>query len=226
MFEYDTVIVIPYRDRAEQLSAFVRDIVPLLKRYMNTFKVVIVEQEQGKPFNRGKLLNIGFTEYRHSTPFFVTQDVDTHPNEECVRRLYTNNQYEVMRIYNGHDRSLGGITKLSTSALLQMNGFPNHIWGWGIEDRALYYRSVISKVHTSKNLTNGIFFNIHPHISNIEAYTGEKKEISDVEDEIFHCGDNIRQRQHILASGLNHMEYQILEIEHITDDVVMLRVSI
>jgi hypothetical protein len=226
MFDYEAVIVIPYRDRPEQLSKFIRDIVPLFRRYMNTFKVVIVEQEPGKPFNRGKLLNIGFTEYKHKTPFFVTQDVDTQPNEECIRRMYTNTKFEVLRIYNGHDRSLGGITKLSTRALLQMNGFPNHIWGWGIEDRSLFYRSVIAKVRTSPNLTNGIFFNVYPHISNIEAYTGEKKAISDLEDEIFNCGDITRQINHISVSGLNNMEYNILEIEHITIDVVVIRVSL
>ena len=30
-----------------------------------------------------------------------------------------------------------------------MNGFPNNIWGWGIEDRALYIRSYIQNIKSS-----------------------------------------------------------------------------
>lgn len=222
----ENVILVPYRDRPEQLTVFIRDIVPSFGRYMNTYKVVVIEQEHGKQFNRGKLLNIGFKEYQHSALFFITQDVDTHPNEECVRRLYTNNSFDVMRIYNGHDRSLGGITKISNSAILHMNGFPNHIWGWGIEDRALFYRSQIANLRVSPNLTNPIFFNIMPHISNIETYTGEKQRISSLEDEIFTCGDRERQFAHIRASGLNNLEYTIIEIECVNEHLDHMRVSI
>ena len=30
-----------------------------------------------------------------------------------------------------------------------INGYPNNIWGWGIEDRALYYRCHIKNVSMS-----------------------------------------------------------------------------
>ena len=223
---FDSVIVIPYRDRSEDLEIFIHSVVPLLREYLPSFKVVIVEQEKGKPFNRGRLLNIGFTEYKNDARFFITQDVDTCPVEECVKTLYTNTFYDVLRIFNGHDCSLGGITKLSRDAVFSMNGFPNHIWGWGIEDRALYYRGKITNVHMSPNLSNRRNFTILPHIPNIETYTGEKKAISDLENEIFNCTDEERKRVHILASGLNTMEYTIIERTMVSDVVEWVKVSI
>ena len=222
----DSVIVIPYRDRSEDLEIYIRTVVPLLREYLPSFKVVIVEQERGKPFNRGRLLNIGFTEYKDSARFFITQDVDTCPIEDCIKTLYTNTFYDVLRIFNGHDRSLGGITKLSRDAVFAMNGFPNHIWGWGIEDRAMFYRGKIANVHMSPNLSNRRNFMILPHTPNIETYIGDKKVISDLEDEIFYCTDEERKRVHILASGLNTMEYTIIERMAITNDIELIKVSI
>lgn len=223
---FDSVIVIPYRDRSEDLEIYIRMVVPLLREYLPSFKVVIVEQEPGKFFNRGRLLNIGFTEYKDSARFFITQDVDTCPVEDCVKTLYGNIFYDVLRIFNGHDNSLGGITKFSRDAMFAMNGFPNHIWGWGIEDRALYYRAKIANVHMSPNLSNRRNFIILPHASNIETYVGEKKMISDLENEVFHCTDEDRKRLHVLSSGLNNMEYTIIDRTEIADDIELIKVSI
>jgi hypothetical protein len=57
-------VVVPYRDREAHLNAFV----PLLRAYFARdkidrsipYRVFIVEQESGLPFNRGALCNIGF----------------------------------------------------------------------------------------------------------------------------------------------------------------------
>jgi hypothetical protein len=187
---------------------------------------VIVEQEDGKLFNRGRLLNIAFTEYKDTARFFITQDVDTFPLDNCVKKMYGNNLYDVLRIFNGHDSSLGGICKLSRDAVFAINGFPNHIWGWGIEDRALYYRCKIMNVNMSPNMSNSNNFRILPHKTNVVTYTDAKKGISDLENEIFQCTDEERKRAHILSSGLNMMEYSIIERTAIADDIDWIKVSI
>jgi hypothetical protein len=55
-------IVVPYRDREEHLKKFL----PAMKKcdFLNDidYEILIVEQEDGKPFNRGKLLNVGAIE--------------------------------------------------------------------------------------------------------------------------------------------------------------------
>ena len=50
-------IIIPYRNRPEQLATFRKEI----NDYLDIdFELIVVEQSDKKDFNRGKLLNIGF----------------------------------------------------------------------------------------------------------------------------------------------------------------------
>ena len=225
-FEYENVIIIPYRNRKEHLDLFIKDVIPLFEKYLKPFKVVVVEQEEGKLFNRGMLLNIGFNEYKDKSRFFFTHDVDTLPNDECVNKLYTKINYDVIRIFNGHNLSLGGVIKIINNSIYDINGFPNYIWGWGIEDRVLYYRYVIMNKNISPNYTYKLFFNKLHHKSNIETYINEKKKISDYENEIFNCNNKDKQHKHIMSSGLNTLEYKIISKETINENCEIIKVSI
>ena len=223
---YSNVILIPYRNRKEHLDTFIKDTIPLFEKYLKPFKVVVIEQEEGKLFNRGMLLNIGFNEYKDNTQYFFTHDVDIIPKEGCVKELYTKTDYDVIRIFNGHDVSLGGIIKIIAKNIFNINGFPNYIWGWGIEDRALYYRYKIMNQTISPNYTNDCNFIKLSHISNCEPYINEKKYISDKENEIFNCNNKERQITHIMSSGLNNLEYKIINRISITEHIELIKVSI
>lgn len=52
----------PYRDRKSHYDAFIHNNIPIYdKIFGSAYKVLIVEQsDDGKMFNRGKILNIGF----------------------------------------------------------------------------------------------------------------------------------------------------------------------
>ena len=52
-------IVVPYRNRREHLNQFIPSISNHLKKQKIPYEIIVVEQADGKPFNRGKLLNIG-----------------------------------------------------------------------------------------------------------------------------------------------------------------------
>ena len=52
-------IVVPYRNRREHLNHFIPSISNHLKKQKIPFEIIVVEQADDKPFNRGKLLNIG-----------------------------------------------------------------------------------------------------------------------------------------------------------------------
>ena len=60
-------IVVPYRDRQTHLAEFIPYIQNTLNSQDIDYHILIVEQEAGKPFNRAKLLNVGYdyskTEY-------------------------------------------------------------------------------------------------------------------------------------------------------------------
>ena len=69
---YDNIIIIPFRNRDTHLEYFINNTVPLIQKYLPNSKVVVIEQNEGKLFNRGMLLNIGFKEYENKTNYFYT----------------------------------------------------------------------------------------------------------------------------------------------------------
>jgi hypothetical protein len=107
-----------------------------------------------------------------------------------------------------------------------MNGHPNYIWGWGIEDRALFYRSKIMECSISPLYNKQSEFKFLNHKSNVETYKDEKKKISDKEDYIFHKAKKEEQIKHIMSSGLNNLEYSILERRKLEENVEWIKVSI
>ena len=71
-------IIIPYRDRKENLMVLLRHLNPILKRQKISYQVYIVEQVDKFPFNKGKLLNIGYSLAKQNGSFncFVFHDAD------------------------------------------------------------------------------------------------------------------------------------------------------
>ncbi|XP_009330815.1 PREDICTED: beta-1,4-galactosyltransferase 2 [Pygoscelis adeliae] len=100
-------------------------------------------------FNRAKLLNVGFLEALKDDEeydCFIFSDVDLIPMDD--RNLYR--CYEQPRHFAvGMDKFgfrlpyagyFGGVSGLSKSQFLKINGFPNEYWGWGGEDDDIFNR--------------------------------------------------------------------------------------
>lgn len=131
-------IVVPYRDREEHLNKFI----PYMEKYMETYEdadyeIVIVEQADKKPFNRAKLLNIGYLENR-GFDYFIFHDVDMLPEdsdydyEEKPTHLSSMvEQFDYRLPYDGY---FGGVTLFDKESFEQINGYSNEYWGWGAED--------------------------------------------------------------------------------------------
>nr|SVE74610.1 EOG090X0MWD [Daphnia barbata] len=66
--KYRVNIVIPYRDRLDQLRAFLHYFHRYLQAQEIAYQVIVIEQSQGGEFNRGKLLNVGFVESQKRFP--------------------------------------------------------------------------------------------------------------------------------------------------------------
>lgn len=62
-------IIVPYRDRAEHLAKFI-------EHYKGVLPIYVIEQADGKPFNRAKLLNVGFLEFGRYYDYAIYHDVD------------------------------------------------------------------------------------------------------------------------------------------------------
>ena len=227
---YENIIVIPFRNRDSHLEFFIKNTVPLLQEHLPNGKVVVVEQNEGKLFNRGMLLNVAFKEYENKTKYFFTHDVDINPTEKCIKEHYTKhvNNTDVLGIYTSQCNTLGGIIKLNNKTIHQINGFPNDIWGWGTEDKALQNRAEYYNIKKITNLTNNFE---HPEylLRYNDVDDRERKYISQntyKHYNLFKSLNSETKLQEIMSSGLNNLEYTIIERKMIHDMVELIKVGL
>ena len=92
--------------------------------------MLVVEQSNELPFNRGAMKNIGaiWTQrlYKNTPVTLVFNDIDCYALNPA-KHEFTVNRGEVKHIY-GYRASLGGIFAVRLEDFLQSRGFPNY-WG-------------------------------------------------------------------------------------------------
>ena len=227
---YDNVILIPFRNRDQHLQYFMKNTIPLFQEYLPKTKVVVIEQKEGKLFNRGALLNVGFKEYEKKTKYFFTHDVDLNPTKKCVQEFYTKIpvEHQVLGIYTSRCNTLGGIIKVKDHTIQKVNGFPNNIWGWGTEDKALQNRTEYYNILKISILTDD---REHPHYIRRFNDVNDQDHTNLIEKSKHHYDDfpkltRQEKLQEIMISGLNNLEYTILERKNIHDMVELIKVDI
>eukprot|EP00514_Thraustochytrium_sp_LLF1b_P000332 CAMPEP_0184513824 /NCGR_PEP_ID=MMETSP0198_2-20121128/3629_1 /TAXON_ID=1112570 /ORGANISM="Thraustochytrium sp., Strain LLF1b" /LENGTH=373 /DNA_ID=CAMNT_0026903959 /DNA_START=266 /DNA_END=1384 /DNA_ORIENTATION=- len=159
------VIIVPFRDQHEsqQRAKHLAKFVPHMEAFLGNneeiwdFHILIVEQsDDGRKFNRGKLLNIGFkyaTEELKAYEFdsFIFHDVDLLP-QTPLKPWYAAFPDRPIHIaccwgrYNNNKNYFGGIVAFSASDFVSIDGFPNTYWGWGGEDDELAQRVNAAKL--------------------------------------------------------------------------------
>lgn len=146
--EHKLGIIVPYRDRNEHLEIFKKEIKTFFKTTDISYELIIVEQGDEKPFNRGKLLNIGYTFAKKlKCDYIVFHDVDMIPIDVDYSysttpiHLATNFISEDPKINKKiFDEYFGGVTIFPIEIFKKINGFSNRYWGWGFEDDELLLR--------------------------------------------------------------------------------------
>ena len=140
-------IVVPYRNRREHLNNFIPSISNHLRKQKIPYEIIVVEQADDKPFNRGKLLNIGVERAKKLKCTYVAlHDVDMLPmnaDYSYVNRpthLATNFVSDVGEKRIIFDSYFGGVTLFPIMDYYKVNGYSNNYWGWGYEDDDLMYR--------------------------------------------------------------------------------------
>lgn len=227
---YENIIAIPFRDRDIHLDYFIKNTFPLIEEHLPNTKVVVIEQNKGKLFNRGILLNVAFKEYENKTNYFFTHDVDINPTKKCIEEHYIKvvNEEEVLGIYTSCSNTLGGIIKIKNSTIHKINGFPNDIWGWGTEDKALQNRSEYYNVKKITNLTNKVEHPLYLLRFN-DVNDRERKYTSQNTNKHyirFKSLNNEQKLQEIMSSGLNNLKYTIIERKMIHNMVEVIKVEI
>ena len=147
-------VIVPYRNREEHLEEFKKKISDYLNKQGIPFELIIVHQDDAKLFNRGMLLNIGFTyAEKYDCNYVVFHDVDMIPIEvdysysELPMHLATNFELEYDKSKNlTFDDYFGGVTMFTADTFEKINGYSNLYWGWGFEDDDLLFRVSEKKI--------------------------------------------------------------------------------
>jgi hypothetical protein len=143
-------IIVPYRDREQQLKRFLSHMKDYLKDI--EYEIFIIEQLKEKTFNRGKLLNVGYKyAVEKGCDYFVFHDVDMLPEE--VDYSYSDKPLHLATHLQEHDYEttffdyFGGVTMFNKEDFKTINGFSNEYWGWGFEDDDLLVRCIESNLN-------------------------------------------------------------------------------
>ena len=222
-------IIIPYRNnkyqsRDKQLAMFIE----YYHNYLpsNICDIYIIEQsDDGKKFNRGALLNIGYKiSKKNSYDMYIFHDVDlvSPPEIKKVSSYISDIPIHIASLwkekYNFAD-FMGGIISFDSNTYEKVNGYPNKFYGWGGEDDAIYNRLVINNIPIGK-ITSESNINIkemnHQNTSEIEELTNKNKKFNILNDLKYWKND-----------GINSIKYKILgELIIIYDNVIKYTVEI
>jgi hypothetical protein len=139
-------IVVPYRDRARHLAAFITRITRYFERDKLDRHIAmslhVVEQSGKKPFNAGKIRNCGYRLVRGTSDYVCFHDVDYLPiwadyswTPQAARLCWHG-----LRLNENRDSFFGAVVLLDNPVFERVNGYPNAYWGWGSEDLELGIR--------------------------------------------------------------------------------------
>ena len=193
-----------------------------MKEYIKDieYEIIIVEQADDKPFNRGKLLNVG---YKYAVDkecdYFVFHDVDMLP--EDVDYSYSDKPLHLATHLQEHDYEttffdyFGGVTMFTKEDFKTINGFSNEYWGWGFEDDDLLLRCVDAGLETEKEIDGGgeieyhEYFQFKGNSAHIRLKTDKKTYL--LEDE-FTISVLVKPENIILNENKDYDEFPIVSI--------------
>jgi uncharacterized pyridoxamine 5'-phosphate oxidase family protein len=138
-------LIVPFRNREEQLDEFKRVIVKHLTKHKIPYEIIIVHQDDAKLFNRGMLLNIGFKRAEElKCDYVIFHDVDMLPMivdySYSDIPLHLANEFKKGEDREVFDEYFGGVTLFPSELFKKIDGYSNKYWGWGYEDTDLLYR--------------------------------------------------------------------------------------
>ncbi len=182
-------VIVSYRDnlvqnRRQQLETFV----PFMTDYLMQlgahydFQIIVVEQaEDGRKFNRGKLLNVGFKIAKTlGYDYHIFHDVDLLPNDDLLGcyGFYPHGPLHLAAVWNKYQHLaifFGGVCSLTTEQFATLNGYPNNFWGWGGEDEELYHRIVDNNMTILNPIIGGFKELEHVHTKTLPNSVNQER---------------------------------------------------
>ena len=206
-------VIVPFRDltpnklRTAQLETFLE----YYTDYLPHIKIIIVEQSKdGKKFNRGKLLNIGFkiaSEANVDAYIFHDVDLISPPSLQGLYSTIPEMPIHIANIWTEKytfEDFLGGIISFNKKDYIKINGFPNDFWGWGGEDDAMYNRLVINEIPVLKPFSD----NNEDKIKGLEHPSeGDSPKTKNTEKQ----RNILKDLKTWKKNGLNNLNYKLLK---------------
>lgn len=214
-------IVVPYRNREEHLKQFIPCMEKCLTDQDLDYTILIVEQEAGKPFNRGKLLNIGFDYTKGEYDNYCFHDVDMLPVDSdysyCETPTHLAVEVEQFKYKLPFPTYFGGVVIFDRESLKKINGFANEYWGWGSEDSDMYDRCGLSGISMSRKICR---YKSLPHGRDVDH---EKQSLQNVKllNEV-----KAKYKAGKIEDGLSNLSYKIVEVMDVKDSLKHIIVSI
>jgi hypothetical protein len=205
--------IVPFRNREEHLKIFIDEIKKWIK---DDDIVLIVEQDNLKPFNRAKLFNVGFLHLKDFYDYFCFHDVDMIP----IEGDYSFPEHPIhmpskISEYNNslpYENYYGGVNIFNKEDFLKINGFSNEFWGWGGEDDDLFKR--ITHYGYELRRRNCSYFSL-PHIKSGSNHPNYKDNTNKLQKEYDYQKD-----------GLNTTIWKKNEEVFLDKKIILLKVNI
>lgn len=222
-------ILVPYRDRKTHLAKFIPHIKEFFSQYHPRlpFQIYVIEQVPGKLFNRGKLMNIGYSIAKKNCDYISIHDVDMLPEEKCCNYSYCSYPTQLATYISRWDYRLvvgnldvrkscwGGVSIVPNDCYEMVNGFSNDYWGWGPEDQDFYHRCI----------TNGLPFKRRDgryYCLDHERADGKSPDVLE-NYRRFKMRENSKS---IAKEGLSNLEYKTLDEITLEPDVFLITVEV
>ena len=143
--DHKLCIIVPFRDRFEELLEFAPYIKTFLHKQAVDHEVWVVNQADKFRFNRAYLINVGFQESSSNCDYIAMHDVDLLPQNPGLLYKYPGkgplhlSSHELHPKYD-YPTFIGGILLISRKHFKQLDGMSNKYWGWGLEDDEFFVR--------------------------------------------------------------------------------------
>ncbi len=223
-------IVVPYRAREAHLKIFIRTLRAYFARdkidRTIPYRVIVVEQESGYPFNRGAMKNVGYLLGREHSDYTCFHDVDYVPiwadyswSDIPLGLVWYGAESRPIRLSNRereirHDVSnfYGGAALSPNDLFERVNGYTNSHWGWGPDDLDLKRRFTEAGIEMGRR--KGTF---QPLDHDNEAFEADGSPSKAAKVNLQQLKD--RWENHIVDpnDGLNNLDFKIFNRHRIPE---------
>lgn len=231
-YDKKLAIIVAYRHREQHLKKFPGYLQEFLTKQKINYELLVVEQYDQKPFNKGKLLNIGAIKSLDKFDYFCFHDIDMLPQNADYGYInhpvllansvsqFDDNPGKPKDFWHRHPSYFGGVVMLRKEDFLAVNGFSNNYWHWGCEDDDFLMRCLLRGL-TPIALDAGRYLSL-PHEKSITqtsdgSYHKDQKTLEQLQ-KYFEKNKNLykKMRRGLIdpsKEGLNSLRYEFVAEE-------------